>query len=95
MMSHKDKVYLFGGQNNYCMNEMRVIEEIHGRYRSKLILPNGEEGFDYPNKKYGHTMVKYRKNFVIFGGGSDYDHDVKLRQMFNDLKMFNLSKTFC
>lgn len=37
-------------------------------------------------------MVKYKKELIVFGGGSDYDHEVKLRKKFNDLYFFDTGK---
>jgi len=37
-------------------------------------------------------MVKFKKRLIVFGGGSNYDHEVRLRKKFNDLYIFDTCK---
>jgi DNA-binding XRE family transcriptional regulator len=86
------KLYLFGGYSKEPFNDTRIMINCEEHWFSELFENRGEEGIDYPQKRFGHSLNVYRQSLVLFGGGTSYNPNVKLRLTMNDVKTFDTSK---
>lgn len=96
-MAINGKICLFGGFAREPFNDTRIItcEDYYNeeRYYGSVFENIGEEGINFPQKRFGHSFSLYKGNQgVVFGGGGAYNQQAKLRLTFNDVKIFDTCK---
>eukprot|EP00347_Sterkiella_histriomuscorum_P011255 403373153 len=70
-------------------NDTRTIIDYDEKYSCQIFENKGEEGIDYPQKRFGHSLSVFKQNLVLFGGGGAYNSQAKTRLSLNDVKTFN------
>lgn len=78
-----NKLYLFGGMSRQTFGDMKIFD-IDSRIWS--IVPSQQK--KEPDARLYHTMMPYNSKFILFGGGSEYMPNLKMRTSFNDIWLF-------
>lgn len=63
--SHDDKLYMYGGFGTTVYNEIRRYD-IHKKVWTNITPKN--DIYDIPMERFGHSMIRFRDFFFIFGG---------------------------
>ena len=64
---------MFGGFARESFNDTRVLYDYDDKFMGQIFENQGEEGINYPQKRFGHSMSIYKQGFVVFGGGGIYN----------------------
>ena len=88
----KGYFYIFGGAAQQSYNDLRKLDI--GSYEWKLLY---DQTFSYqikfgPDARFAHTLDVYRNFLVVFGGAGLYQHEIKKRETFDDLRIFDLDQ---
>lgn len=76
-------LYVFGGFSRDLFGDMRAYDIHSGQWS---IIPNSKLS---PHARYSHTMLKYDRMLVLFGGAGAYLQTIKMRLSFNDVHIFD------
>ncbi len=82
MVELNKKIYIYGGVGNELINVMSEL--CLDKMTWKHFTDPLEEG------RYGHTMLKYKGQLVVFGGQSNYNNTIKQRECLSDVRLFDL-----
>ena len=62
-----------------AINLKTIFVDIQG----KITHPN-------PETRFGHSMVKFKNSFILYGGEEKYDTERKRRQLYNDVYYYHI-----
>ncbi|CAI2382697.1 unnamed protein product [Moneuplotes crassus] len=89
MTFHNEKLYVYGGFGTYVYNEIRCFD-----LRKKCwntITPKNDI-YDVPFERFGHSMIKYKEYFLVFGGAGKFNKRANMRVSYKDLNCYDISK---
>eukprot|EP00347_Sterkiella_histriomuscorum_P019403 403341758 len=93
VVSCANDIYLFGGSAaKEPFNDSRRLDDMDDRFYAKLFENTGEEGINFPKKRYGHSLSLWQRQLVVFGGGGAYNQQAKMRLTYNDVFIFDIDK---
>lgn len=78
-------VYLFGGRNIMALNKLETFEPTSRRFAFL-----GFEGCSYAPGRFGHSMVAYRDQLVVYGGQTGRSTLVPKSQCLKDLLSYSI-----
>ena len=88
---------MFGGCSREPFNDTVIItdqqeENGFGSFAGKQIENIGDEGIDFPQRRYGNSLCAYQNKIFMFGGGGPYNQQGKIRPTYNDIRIFDCCK---
>jgi hypothetical protein len=88
LCTYRDSIYLFGGIGSKRFDFLSEYDMHQERWFKHM--PKNLNYTDFPVSRFGHTMVNYNNNFILFGGCGTYSEKLKVHEGFNDVRMFNI-----
>ncbi|CAD8069171.1 unnamed protein product [Paramecium primaurelia] len=80
-----NKAYMYGGIGNDLFKNVIALNTQTWAWRD-IGIGKGEA----PNEgRFGHTATLYKSNIIIYGGEKKFNHLMKIRECYNDVRMFN------
>jgi hypothetical protein len=79
---------MFGGSSQQAYSDLRKFDPL----RYEWFLLNSESKAYQPEERFGHTLNKYRHLVVMFGGAGHFNQEIKKRETYCDLKVFDIFK---
>lgn len=88
LCTYRDSIYLFGGIGSKRFDYFSEYDMHQERWFKHM--PKNLNYTDLPVSRFGHTMVNYGNNFVLFGGCGAYSEKLKVHESFNDVRIFSI-----
>jgi N-acetylneuraminic acid mutarotase len=88
------RIYIFGGLGRERINDTHVLDLEKMGWKNLIGIGPEVDVLNYsPTKRFGHTMCNYKEKFaVVFGGAGRFISKIKIRENFNDVRLFDVSK---
>ncbi|CDW75223.1 kelch motif family protein [Stylonychia lemnae] len=78
-------IMMFGGYNKIALQDLQYIDFKKAQW-NLIEVTKGKR----PIERFGHSVVFYKGNMIIFGGEQKYNAEIRMRETFNDLWAYNV-----
>jgi N-acetylneuraminic acid mutarotase len=83
-----NNIYLFGGFARDIYSDFRCLDRSENKW---TVIETKQQRSELPPARYSHSMVNYKNQIAIFGGGGTYLNSIPMRLCLGDLYLYDLS----
>lgn len=84
-----NNIYMFGGFARDIYNDFRILDRSENKW---IMIDTKQPRCELPTARFSHTMINYKNQIAIFGGGGTYLKSIQMRLCLGDLYIYDIDK---